>query len=217
MKYFNHCYYINLKKRFDRKNHFLNKVIPFLNIKKNDYSRINAIDTTSENSISLRALGCTLSHLKTLEKAQSSNFHSVLILEDDFDPLVSSDTFYKYLHCLYTKHPDFNLCQISYNDEVGYDVTKGEPIDKSGYVLFSPNVQTTSGYIVKNSFISKILPAIEESAEQLKLGGSQKTWAIDVVWKKFQKRENKWYLLKRSGKQLEDFSDIEGMNVNYNC
>ena len=217
MNYFDHCYYINLDKRVDRKNHFLKNVIPFLGLDKKDYTRINAVDTSSEQTTAERASGCSLSHLKTLKLAKQKDYTSVIVLEDDFTPTVSKKTFKKYLKFLYTNYSDFNVCQISYNDDIGKDVIKGVPLDESGIVLFSPSAQTTSGYIIKTSFIYKLLPLIKKSAKNLQLGKKQSSWAIDVVWKELQSMDNKWFLLKRSGKQIEDFSDIEGLNVNYQC
>lgn len=216
MKYFDHCFYINLEKRKDRNRHFIENVIPFLNIERSMVTRFNAVDTSDFDSAGLRAIGCAQSHLDIYNICKLKKYSTVLIMEDDFIPIISSSSFYKRLEYLYTYFSDFNICQLSYNDSVG-DVVKAKPLDDSEIVLFSNKVQTTSAYLIKINFCDMIKPHIQNSINKLQLGGNPLDYAIDQTWKRFQTLQNKWYLLKRCGIQAEDYSDIEGRMVRYGC
>ncbi len=84
--------------------------------------------------------------------------------------------------------------------------------------------QTTSGYIIKKSYIPILLKLWKDNAKiRLKYNISpEKSYkqytnentAIDICWKKLQ--HDKWFVTKPVlGKQMESYSDIEKTNVNY--
>jgi GR25 family glycosyltransferase involved in LPS biosynthesis len=213
MKHIDHTYYINLDKREDRNRHTLKTVIPFLGLNDKDFSRVSAVDTSSAQSVSLRSVGCAQSHINIYKDAINKDYKYILILEDDFVPIIKQETFFDNLDFLFDNFDNFNVCQIAYND-----VSKGVPLNNpDSPILFSPNVQTTSGYIIKVSFLSEIIPTIESSISCLKNNESSMTHAIDQCWKKFQTMENNWYLMDRVGIQADNYSDIEGRETSYNC
>lgn len=212
MNLIDHCYYLNLDKREDRNQHTVNSVIPFFMFSKNEYTRYPAIDTSSESTLPLRSVGCAQSHLNIYKDALNKNYNCILILEDDFLPIINQDELFFNWNYFINKYPDFNLCQLSYND-----VIKAKPIDNSNIVLHSNNVQTTSAYVIKLDFAKKITPTIQRSIDQLKLNADANLHAIDQSWKKFQSLDNGWYQLKRCGIQANNYSDIEGRIVNYGC
>ena len=212
MKLIGHCYYLNLDRREDRNKHTLNLVIPFFGFSDNEYTRYSAIDTSSEPTLPLRSVGCAQSHLNIYQDAINKSYNYILVLEDDFIPVIESDELFSNWNYFINKYPNFNLCQLSYND-----VTKAEPIDNSNIVLHSNNVQTTSAYVIKLDFAKQIIPTIQNSIDQLKLNADPNLHAIDQSWKKFQSLDHSWYQLKRCGVQANDYSDIEGRFVSYGC
>lgn len=213
MKHIDHTYYINLDKREDRNIHTLKTVIPFFKLEDHQFTRISAVDTSSAQNLSQRSVGCAQSHINIYKDANKKNYKYILVLEDDLIPVTTQDIFFENLNYLFEKFPDFNLCQLAYND-----VTKGQKIGSADSpILFSNNVQTTSAYIIKTSFTNKISPTILNSIEELKKNSNPSLHAIDQCWKRFQSLENKWYLMERVGVQATDYSDIEGRIVSYSC
>ena len=59
-------------------------------------------------------VGCGLSHLNVLKIAKERKYKNILILEDDFLFLVSSEKFFENLKEL-EKYKNFDVCMISYN------------------------------------------------------------------------------------------------------
>lgn len=206
-----HLYYINLDKRTDREQRFVDVVLPFFHADKKDFTRVSAVDTTDQPTSDLRAVGCTLSHLKIYELAKQAGYKKILVLEDDFRPTINSLELNVRIDHLFNHFPEFNICQISYNSNYG----KVQPIDD---VIYSgENIQTTSGYIIDTSFCDVLKPAFEQSVENLKNGQSARQNACDQIWKQFQSVKNKWYLMKKCGMQQIGYSDIEGRKVAYGC
>lgn len=190
----------------------VNFVLPFFGFDKSGYTRYSAIDTSSEPTLALRSIGCAQSHINIYQDAIEKGYETIIILEDDFTPIIEASELFSRWNYFVENYPDFNICQLSYND-----ITKATAIDTSGLVLASNNVQTTSAYVIRLSFCKKITPKIEASIGSLKNEGNPTLHAIDQTWKSFQSLDNKWYLLKRCGIQASNFSDIEGRVVNYGC
>lgn len=203
-----HTYYINLNKREDRNRHTLEKVIPFFGLKDEQFTRMPAVDTSSALSLSLRSVGCAQSHVNIYRDAKEKNYDYIMVLEDDFQPIVTSSTFDMNLKYLFDNFSGFNVCNLAYNN-------MQEIIPIEGPISFCSEVQTTSAYIIRTSFVETIIPTILNSIKELKNGAPAQIHAIDQCWKKFQKRENKWFVMQRVGIQAEGYSDIEGRGVNY--
>lgn len=205
-----HLYYINLDKRVDRNQRFVDVVLPVFEANAGDYTRISAVDTTDQPTPDLRTMGCTLSHLKLFELAKKNGHKKFLVLEDDFHPIINSLELNCRIDHLFKHYPDFNICQLSYNAHGGL-TSIDDIIYKCG------NTQTTSGYIIDISFCDVLIPAFEMGVKNLKNGQSGRHNAVDQVWKRFQTEQNKWYLMKRCGVQQPGYSDIMGKEVSYRC
>lgn len=203
-------YYINLDKRTDRNEHIVNKVLPWLKAEKDIIQRISAVDTTNFPTSHLRTTGCTLSHLKVFDNVLNNNYKYFIVIEDDFTPIISSSEFETRINKLFTDFLDFDVCQIAYNDRCGGSVKKIDNIFMTG-----KNIQTTCGYIMNIDFCKKIKPVFENSVKMLQEGGKGSQYAVDQVWKPYQKFDR--WLLTKCGKQLSGFSDIEKRNTNYQC
>ena len=207
-----HSYYINLDKRTDRDIHTRNQVLPFFDLQEGEFSRFSAIDTSSEPTLPLRSVGCAMSHLSIFKDAIEKEYKTIFVFEDDFIPIIQSDEMVSNWNYFINNFPSFNICQIAYND-----IEKAKPLNDSNIVYTSSNIQTTSAYIIKVEFAKKIFKTISDSIECLKLNQDPNIHAIDQCWKKFQSLDHQWYLLKRSGVQACDYSDIEGKLVSYGC
>lgn len=207
---FDKIYYINLDKRQDRKRHIEENVKrPLLgHFPEELWQRMSAVDKTDETSRSKRSAGCSLTHLAAWKDAEKNGYESFLIIEDDFRLKITPELFYSHVQELYNDFPNFNLCNIAYNNLRKLNKIKNTNFYKSW------NIQTTCGYIAKTSFTKKMQPTIEHSVAQLNLNSSYDIWAIDQVWKKFQNDPN-WILMERAGIQLDSYSDIEKGDVKY--
>ena len=77
------------------------------------------------------------------------------------------------------------------------------------------NNKTTTGYIVKHTFIKELIKYYKIGVEGLMCNKDPNTHALDQCWKPLQEKSNFIYFNKIYGGQQEGYSDIE-KNVNYN-
>lgn len=207
-----HCYFINLDKRIDRKKHIIENVMTFFNFNESQYSRFSAIDTSNENCFAARSVGCALSHINVLKDAINKKYKHILVLEDDFEPIIDTKTLTTNWKYFVNNYTDFNVCQLSYKNII-------TPIacDESEIVYFCSNSQTASAYVINLQFASTIIKDLHVAVEHLMRGDDPNIFAYDQYWKKYQTIKNKWWQLKRCGQQLVDYSDLERRVVDYKC
>jgi len=187
-------YYINLDHRTDRKDHLIDE------LRKIDYPKQNIcrIEASPGGSI-----GCTLSHIKTIEKFLESNQEKCIILEDDFTFYPNTkELFYKTINSVF----DWNVIMLSSN------IIQSNPFSEN--LLKCVNAQTSSGYMLHRKFASTLLENFKESSTQLINGRPYETYALDQYWKRLQHLN--WYICNpKIGYQMESFSDIEKCLRNY--
>ena len=191
-------FYINLDRRTDRREQMEKE----MNQMGFTLERFSAI------SHKIPALGCSLSHIAVLREAQKRDYESVLILEDDFEFLISKEEFQLILENLPS---DFDVVML------GYYIVESEPYNETfGKVL---QATTTSGYIVHKRFYSTLLKTVEEGTNLFEENQNEhdavSKYIIDQFWKKIQKEARWYYTLKRVGKQRSGYSDLVGEIVNY--
>lgn len=194
-------YYINLKKREDRNKHMQNITKhPFFQ----HVQRFNAIEHKNG------AVGCTLSHIECLKMLSQKNDKYYMVLEDDFC-LLHEQNFNNFLE-------EFNKIQDNNQWDLITLTPRGDTISHNICDNFHriSNNQTTTGYIIKHTFISKLLPVFEASVSKLENGGDPNEWALDSCWKPMQKYTQFWYYNYIFAGQLLGYSDIEKRQVNYN-
>jgi glycosyl transferase, family 25 len=193
-----HCFYINLDKRPDRKQHVesqLNKLgIP--------YERFRAIQM--ENG----AIGCSMSHLSILRKAKEQNLPHVMIVEDDIkflNPVLLKKQITQFL----TTIRDFDVLLIGGNNMPPFKEINDSCIKVS-------RCQTTTGYLVKQHYYDILIDNIKTGIGKLLKEPQQHIlYAIDKYWFRLQERD-KWYLITPlTVIQREDYSDIEKRATNY--
>jgi GR25 family glycosyltransferase involved in LPS biosynthesis len=156
-------------------------------------------------------IGCTESHIKTLETFIASEHKVCCIFEDDFTP-VRSNLFLMQLALPFVNKVEFDLIQLAYgfmkSTETEYP-----------FLLNPTHARTTSGYMITREFAPKLLENFKEglrlALECEENGEKNANYCCDMYWDKLMP-ESKWYLLKpRVGKQIDSYSDIEYRDTRY--
>ena len=194
-----HTLFINLEHRTDRLAH-VSKQLESIGVKG---ERFGACKTK------VGAIGCTLSHIKCLELAKERNYEQVFICEDDItflDPPVFLDS----------------LNKFTANHDVEWDVliiggNIVPPYERVGdYCIRVGECQTTTGYVVKKHYYDVLIDNFRESVKNLIQDPENKqNYALDVYWKRLQKKSS-WYMLTPfTVVQYDTYSDIEERYVDY--
>jgi GR25 family glycosyltransferase involved in LPS biosynthesis len=205
-----HFYYINLDFRIDRDQHILKNIIYKLGLKEEKYTRISAVDTTKEKTLGRRSIGCAASHLKIWNLATKAQEKYIMVIEDDFSFIRSVEEIKNDINKLFKYDKDFQICNVGYNN-----ISPLTKVKDTDFLYRCDNIQTTSCYILNMEFSKKLIPLVEEAIFHLSNGGDPNEYALDQIWKKYQKNNPKWYLIQRSGIQMADYSDIEQRFADY--
>jgi GR25 family glycosyltransferase involved in LPS biosynthesis len=150
-----------------------------------------------------------MSHIKCLELAKERNYETVFICEDDIaflNPQVLLDSLQKFYE---NTSIQWDVLLIGGNNVPPYEKT-------TDYCIRVSNCQTTTGYIVKNSYYDVLIQNFRESVQGLlKNPNNKQQYALDMYWKQLQ-RINRWYMLfPFTVVQCESYSDIEERVVDY--
>ena len=203
-----YCLYINLSSRTDRKTHIENQLHSV------------GINPTRFNAIKLQngRIGCSMSHLKCLQIAKKSNWSYVMICEDDL-LILDKEKFINQVNNFFRIHgknegendlnSNWNVLLLAGNNVPPYRKIDDTCIQVS-------HCQTTTGYIVKQSYYDILIDNIKTGIEHLmKKPDRHIDYAIDKYWIKLQKQHT-WYMLAPVvAVQREDYSDIEERKINY--
>ena len=190
--------YINLDKREDRKKEIENELNKF-NLK--NYERFSAIEHPNG------ALGCSKSHLAIIKKAKKEGYKNLLVLEDDFEFIVSKDQFYEEINKL--SKVSFDVTLLAYNTPNLYN-------SPHPFLHRIKDAQTTAGYIINSHYYDTLISEWEQAIINFEKSDDATKYTCDQSWKPLQEKDN-WYCFKlRIGKQRESYSDIQKGVVNYN-
>ena len=184
--------YINLDKRTDRREEIENELKKY----ELEAERYSAIYTPHSGIV-----GCGYSHLNTLKLAKERGYKNVLILEDDFEFVVSKEEFEESLNKLFDSKIPFDVCMLS------YIVQRGQPIQEYSFVGKVLDGQTASGYIVNQHYYDTLIALYEWAIPLLDSTNEHWNYANDMVWKRLQPKDNWIYFLNRIGKQRDGYSD----------
>jgi len=202
MELFKNTLFINLEHSLDRLEHVQNELFK-IGI---EGERVNAVKSE------LGAIGCTLSHIRCLELAKSRNYEQVFICEDDI-------TF---------NNPQLllkNLTKFYEEDNLQWDMIIIGGNNVPPYQRINSNCvrvfycQTTTGYIVKQSYYDTLIKNFRESAKLLmknQTDEGKKKYSLDIYWKKLQMQDFWFMITPPTVTQYENYSDIENRNTNYN-
>ena len=154
------------------------------------------------------AIGCSMSHLKCLQKAKENNYEQVMIIEDDItflDPELFKENLTNFLQ----RHTKWDVLLLGGNNIPPY-------IEVDNTCIKVTHCQTTTGYIVQRHYYDTIIQNIKAGINYLlKDPNKHFYYAIDKYWINLQKKD-KWYLLiPLSVIQMPGYSDIEKRETNY--
>ena len=151
-------------------------------------------------------LGCTRSHIKTLEYAYAHpEWAWVGVLEDDFDwrdPASARAS----LDAAMAHSDAFDVFLLAFS-------CPGEqPIRDERTQLFRVNrAHTTSGYVIRREFIPVLLDVFRRGECAMRMGGKPNVYTVDQAWTPLQRTSQRFFTTVPSlGHQRPDFSDIEG-------
>lgn len=209
MDHIDAIYYINLDHREDRNREFL-ECMRDLQVPTQKIHRVPAIYDN------IGALGCTRSHIKTIETFLESGLNICLVCEDDFQ-YKNKDTFWSDIKKVFDTNVEFDILQLSYNHQY-YPEYYYKTID-TDYEFLKKVIAsiTSSSYIITRKFAPRLLENFKESSNLLRQFGliNNKAFVLDIFWHKLQPNCN-WYLIKPSlGYQRESYSDVCKSHQNY--
>ena len=194
-------FYINLRKRTDRKKHF-----EMLKLKYPFFHNIQRIEATEHENGSI---GCGKSHIRALHKCLELGNDDVFIICED-DLTITHDQNFKKM----TEELDVNK---------KWDVIVFTPRgDMPPYIFTGSNFvricnnQTTSGYIVKRHVIPTLIRVFELAVLGLEQKGPPGIYSIDQYWKRMQQAHIFCFFKHLYAGQLVGYSDIEKRIVDYN-
>jgi len=198
-------YYINLNKREDRKNEFLD------NFHSVDESRIIHIPAHyyPENG----AVGCLMSHITALSRAlEDNNGDNVLICEDDFT-IKDMNYCNKMLSLLFEKIPEWDVVMLGQNTTQSEDT--GIETETHEKIIRIKESQTASGYLIKKKYIPKLLNIYTRDLTEYMRTGKWGNYYTDQSWKILQPVD-KWFSFSPTvGIQRPSYSDIQKGHTDY--
>ena len=205
LDYIDAILYINLAHRTDRNEHILNEIHKI----SDDNSKIHRIDAIKNTN---GALGCGLSHIKTLEYVLAHpEWKTILILEDDFTfKSNNSKEINNKITLLLENSPNMDMALLSHNN-LQYSETSHPSIKK---ILYS---QTTSSYIIKREYIHVLLKNMKESMSHMMFYGKRHENCLDIHWTVLQPKYNWYAIFPAIGYQYDNYSDIENRHCTYGC
>jgi glycosyl transferase family 25 len=174
-----------------------------------DESKILRIDAIKETN---GALGCTKSHMKTLELfMENPLWKTCMVFEDDFTfydtSFKNNNELIKTFFCNFT---DWGILLLASNQA-------GKPSQKTHIpsVELVKYSQTTSGYCVHKESVKEVYDIFKKSSELLEKSNSPQQHALDIYWNKLTMK--RYAFVPNMGYQYNNFSDIEKRFVAYRC
>ncbi|BDC39918.1 hypothetical protein [Paraburkholderia terrae] len=164
------------------------------------------------------ALGCAKSHVAVLTHFlihESAPY--CLILEDDFDFVRPWNEFVESFNRLVTERIEFDAVLLTGTAALAY-----APLP-AGFARLV-EAQTTAAYLVSRNYIPTLLSCFADSIPPMESMRHIRPrefvtmrLAIDMAWKRLQ-RKDRWYIGNPTfGRQRPSFSDIERRIVNYDA
>ena len=200
-------FYINLDVRPDRKEHFLNEMTHL-------YSDITKIHRITAIYDPVGAIGCSKSHILTLETFLANpDWNTCIIFEDDFtfhNQDISHNQ--QMLEDCFTQFPAWDAFLLA-SSKWGKSSTDTH-VHHIKKVLTS---QTTSGYAITREFASRLLENMREGVKKLIETKNEPLYALDMYWKKLQPSHN-WYItVPALGYQYANYSNISQKVMDIGC
>ena len=205
--------YINLKERTDRKKHFEN-----LKKKYDFFKNINRFEAILPPPCPLAQspglVGCCMSSIECMKKLSTSTDKYVGLFEDDFVIFPRCHTHFENFIKDFQKikDKDWDIIVLTPRGDM---ISTDTSLKEYGFLRIK-NHQTTTGFIVKPSFLKILIPHLIYGLNMMLKGGNTDLYAGDQVWKPLQEKYKFYYYHKLIAGHLPGYSSIEKKNVNYN-
>lgn len=195
---FDVVYYINLDHRVDRR-HAIEQELDTMHVPAEQRVRIPGVIPPERRG----TVGCTMAHINTLRHFLAHTaWTTAVILEDDFQFLVTPDELAAILDAFMAAEPHWDVIMLAGNVERSQKC----PADWPAWKVL--NASTTSGYAFTRSMAEKLLANFEEGLHKLRQRPKHKGYFLDLYWHALQP-QHRWYILKPLvGSQRESYSDI---------
>ena len=203
MKY--KIWYINLDYREDRRKQIEQELNNAGYIENEHYTRVSGIHHVQG------AIGCAKSHIECLKLALNEKVDYAIIMEDDFVWKEDTKFVKQKIEMIMNKYEfDVFLLVASIS---GFQAQRMDQRNKFIHKVIT--AQAATGYIITKKYIPKLIENFENAVRILEQTGLKPLGAIDVTWKQLQ-AQDKWLMyIPGFAKQSASFSDIEGIDVNY--
>jgi hypothetical protein len=191
--------YINLAHRLDRRIHIEEEL---RSLEVTAYTRFDAV--LHERG----SLGCARSHQEVLRDWNAAPGRLLAILEDDCTVVVAR------------RELDALVDEFAVDDRLDVLVVANNSAWKvpiSQRLATSADIQTMAFYILKQRAIPPLLRNAAQSVRRLTDGAPDHVAAIDILWKRVQKRHVFAVPRHQVARQLAGYSDIQNDVVDYGC
>lgn len=199
--------FINLESRPDRMLHVEGQLKQFPEL-KNKVERFNAIKLPNGR------LGCSMSHLKCLQRAKKEGWKNVFICEDDImftKPEIFAESFQQFI----ADGHNWDVIVVGGNACPPFKSIHSSS-SESVIALKIEYCQTTTGYIVASHYYDTLIANYREGIELLMRNSKNHfNYAIDKYWIQLQKRDNWYFIMPPTVIQIPNYSDIEEKVTDY--
>ena len=96
----------------------------------------------------------------------------------------------------------FDVCMLSYN------LISSSEIENNSFLHKVLDAHTSSGYIICEHYYDTLISILESSTLMLERTNEHWNYAIDMIWKLLQKKDNWICFYPRIGYQRASYSDI---------
>ena len=197
MELLRHNFVINLRQRGDRLSHA-----------QEEFKKLG-LPCTRFEAIWMQngAVGCTMSHIKCLEKAIERDYEQCFICEDDIT-FTDVSQMKESLIQFHNSTEPWDVLMIGGNLR-----EKGTPA--RSYCARVNRALTTTGYVVKRHYYGTLLNNFKTSLGLLIKHNSPNVYALDRYWESLQHKDRWYILMPLTVTQYANYSDIENKSVDY--
>lgn len=202
-------YIINLIERKDRYIELLSELAR-MNAPLHKIYHVKGEKTNTTGDKTLDSyLGATESHLRAVRDMKNNNYNNCIIFEDDFTFNFNYQEHKNNMKLFFERRYEYDVCLLAaskYHKIVPYD-----DLLSLSYQICT----TTSGYMISNESIDKVLECFEDGYNKMLLTKDYTTFVCDRYWSKLQKNNKFFIFNKKMGYQRVTYSDIK-KSVNFN-
>jgi len=197
-------YFINLVRRYDRFQQIMSEFTK-MNIPMEKIVRVNAFDHK------FGVLGCSRSHIWTLNHFINSGKNRCMILEDDFEFTETHEKVNEVLENIFSCTARIDCLIISGHG--GFIVKTTNP-----YLEKVIGSSTTAGYIITKEYAPKLLYNFNEGADKQEkwinmFGLPENAFNLDFYWMYEQINRHFYKTIPQLGKQRDSPSDVTGTSL----